>query len=110
MRKFKSILTSALLAAPALFAQAKPTVDFGLMTWPEVKQALTELLTALDSPLIESEYDLRRHRAMLVLERIASPESARVLQEIVEKSPSSREKREAAAALRRNESTREAPR
>jgi creatinine amidohydrolase/Fe(II)-dependent formamide hydrolase-like protein len=43
MSKFKAILVSALLVAPALLAQAQPaqkTVDFELMTWPEVKQAL----------------------------------------------------------------------
>jgi creatinine amidohydrolase len=39
--KFKLILASVLLAIPSLFAQAKPPlVDFTLMTWPEVKQAL----------------------------------------------------------------------
>jgi creatinine amidohydrolase len=38
MTKFKLILVSALLAAPSLLAQ----VDFTLMTWPEVKQALAD--------------------------------------------------------------------
>jgi creatinine amidohydrolase/Fe(II)-dependent formamide hydrolase-like protein len=43
MSKFKVILAAALLAAPSLFAQAKPAlVDFELMTWPEVKQALAD--------------------------------------------------------------------
>jgi creatinine amidohydrolase/Fe(II)-dependent formamide hydrolase-like protein len=43
MSRFKLTLASALLAAPSLFAQAKlPLVDFELMTWPEVKQALAD--------------------------------------------------------------------
>jgi creatinine amidohydrolase len=43
MTKLTSILASALLVAPALFAQTKPAqVDFELMTWPEVKQVLQQ--------------------------------------------------------------------
>ncbi len=42
MKNFKSILASALFLAPALLAQTKPPVDFELMTWPEVKQALAD--------------------------------------------------------------------
>ncbi len=43
MYKLNSILTAALLLIPALFAQTKPAlVDFELMTWPEVKQALAD--------------------------------------------------------------------
>ena len=43
MSRFKLLLASALLATPSLFAQGKPPlVDFPLMTWPEVKQALAD--------------------------------------------------------------------
>jgi creatinine amidohydrolase len=43
MTKLISILASALFVAPALLAQTKPMlVDFELMTWPEVKQALAD--------------------------------------------------------------------
>ena len=43
MSKLGFILASALLIAPAVFAQPKPQlVDFELMTWPEVKQALAD--------------------------------------------------------------------
>jgi creatinine amidohydrolase/Fe(II)-dependent formamide hydrolase-like protein len=43
MNKLRLILASALLIAPAVHAQSKPQlVDFELMTWQEVKQALAE--------------------------------------------------------------------
>jgi hypothetical protein len=39
----KLLLALALLTAPTVFAQSKPQlVDFELMTWPEVKQALVD--------------------------------------------------------------------
>src|ERR1700733_1989090 len=43
MTKLTSILASALFVTPALLAQTKPVlVDFELMTWLEVKQALAD--------------------------------------------------------------------
>ena len=40
MSRLKFIFASALLAVPTLLAQAP--IDFELMTWPEVKQALAD--------------------------------------------------------------------
>jgi creatinine amidohydrolase len=43
MNTFKLILASVLLIVPSLSAQTKPPlVDFELMKWPEVKQALAD--------------------------------------------------------------------
>ena len=65
------------------------------------KAAISDLLAALDSPVIKSPGDLRRHRAIQVLQRIGSPGAQSLLEKLQRSSPSPREVREAEAALQR---------
>lgn len=67
----------------------------------EVRSRLTALIDALRGPLVRSPAALRRMRAVEVLERIGSAEAADALKSLASQSVSSRERREAQAALRR---------
>jgi hypothetical protein len=65
---------------------------------PDLRERVQPLLDALDHPLIKAPDWLRRHRAIAALERLGAVDA---LKAIAESSPSSRERREAEAALRR---------
>ena len=88
----------------ALGAVAEPLLRKTLGKKPSLEQRtrIEHLLAALDSPIQRNGGEpLRRIRAVRVLERIATPQAAKLLEELAAGSPTARETRDAKRALER---------
>jgi WD40 repeat protein len=82
--------------------QAEPALRAALEDKPSLEQRrrIEPLLVALtESPRPLAREELRQLRALIVLERIGSPEARRLLDEVAKGPPSSRSTRQARAAL-----------
>jgi WD40 repeat protein len=67
----------------------------------EARRRMKELLADYESTVLTDAEAIRRLRSLMVLERIATGQAAKVLEALAQESPSNRERRDAAAALTR---------